>query len=101
MKKRTAIILFAAVAVIILAVAGVFLYERSIVAMTIEMKVIITKDGTVARYVSEDETSYACEGKGIVCLMDFGETNAYAQPSSDAEVVGKLNYEPGTSVKNM
>ena len=129
MKKRTAIILFSVVVVIFLAVTGVFLYERSRVAMIIDdeaawdmrdaspqKEVIIAKDGTIARYVSEDEASYvgdiqdtfiiskkdatvetwyACDGKGFVYLKEFGETNAFLQPSSDSEVVGKLYFEQG------
>lgn len=71
MRKRTLIISFAAVFVLALAVAVLFMYERSKVAMIVDderewdlrdaspqMKVIITEGGMVARYLSEDEDNY-------------------------------------------
>lgn len=81
-----------------------------------QKKVIVTKDGTVARYVSEDETSYtgdiqdtftvskeeatveiwyACEGKGIVFLKNEGTKPAYAAPDSLSNAVGNLEAIEG------
>ena len=81
-----------------------------------QMKVIVCSDGFVARYVSEDDTSYtgeiqdtftvpkkdasvevwrACDGKGMVSLRDFGETAVYAAPDTLSDVVGTIQYEQG------
>lgn len=71
MKKKPIVFTLIAIVALALACAAVFLYERSKVALIIDdeaawdlrdasphKKVIITNDGIVARYVSEDETSY-------------------------------------------
>ena len=79
-------------------------------------KVIVTGDGTLARYVSENETSYtgsiqdtitvskneatveiwyACDGKGFVSLNEEGIKPAYAAPDSLSGVVGELQFEMG------
>ena len=128
MKKPLAFTLVA-VGALALACAAVFLYERSKVALIIDdevtwdlrdasprKKVIIINGGEVARYVSEDETSYtgdiqdtftvpkkeaevetwyACDGKGIVYLSEPGEMPAYAVPDSLSDVVGKLEHIEG------
>lgn len=79
-------------------------------------KVIVTKDGTVARYISEDETSYygdiqddftvakedatvetwyACDGKGNVLLSEPGTEPVFAAPDSLSDVIGKLEHVKG------
>lgn len=86
--KKSIFIGMAAVAVLTLAVAAVFLYERSKVAFIVDdeaawdirdaspqMKVIVMNDGSVARYVSEDGNSYTGE------IQD-----TFTIPKTDAEV---------------
>lgn len=81
-----------------------------------QKKVIISEGGMVARYLSEDgdnyigeiqdtvrmpksramvDTWYACDGKGVVYLKDFGAQPSYAAPDSLSAVVGELRYESG------
>ena len=133
MKKKTFVIGFAAIAVFALACCAIFLYERSRVAMIIddeaawdvrdgisaatEMKVIILADGTVTRYVSEDEDSYtaeiqdifavkkegasveiwsAAEGKGIVYMKTPGMVQVLYEPDPAAGVKREICYEEGT-----
>lgn len=128
--KRKPIITAITIAFLLgLACAAVFFYERSKMALIIDdeaswdirdasprKKVIITKDGVTARYLSEDgisyvggiqdtvifpkadatvETWYACDGKGFVGLGEEGTKPAYAAPDSLSEVVGELQFERG------
>lgn len=129
MKKKPVIFTLIAIVVLALGSAAVFLYERSKVALIIDdeaawdlrdtsphKKVIITNDGIVARYVSEDETSYfgdiqddftvakkdarvetwyACDGKGNVLLSEPGTEPVYVAPDSLSEVIGKLEHIKG------
>ena len=81
-----------------------------------QKKVIISEGGMVARYLTEDEdnyigeiqdsvwvpksrgmveTWYASDGRGIICLKEFGEVPAYAEPDSSSEIVGTLIHEEG------
>lgn len=114
---------------VILAIIALFLYRSAQVAAVVDdeaardireaspqMKVIVEADGTVARYVSEDESTYtgdiqdtytvgkenarvetwrACDGKGTVYLKEEGESPAYAEPDSSSQIVGKLIYDYG------
>lgn len=129
MKKKTVISILVAALVLGLACAAVFLYQRSKVALIIDdeaawdlrdasphKKVIITNDGIVARYISENETSYfgdiqddftvpkkdarvetwyACDGKGNVLLSDPGTEPVYAAPDTLSKVIGKLEHIKG------
>lgn len=82
-----------------------------------QMKVIIVNDGEVARYVSEDattylgeiqdtfrirkeiaevETWYASDGKGVVFLKEPGSQLAYASADTLSCAVGVLKYEEGS-----
>lgn len=109
-----------------------FLYERSRVAMIIDdeaawdvrdsllyatqMKAVILADGTVARYVSEDDEVYiadiqdsfsvlkedarvevrsAANGQGVVFLKTPGEAQVMCKPDSDSEVKCNIIYEEG------
>ena len=129
MKKKPIVTVFIVALVLALAYVAVFLYERSKVALIVDdeaawdlrdaspqKKVIVTKDGMIARYVSEDDTSYvgdiqdtfvipkedatvetwyACDGKGFVSLNVEGISPAYSAPDSLSDVVGKLQFESG------
>lgn len=129
MKKKPVVFTLVAVVVLAFACAAIFLYERSRVALVIDdeaawdlrddsphKKVIITNDGIVARYISEDKTSYfgdiqddftvlkkdarvetwyACDGKGNVLLSEPGTELVYAAPDSLSEVIGKLEHIKG------
>ena len=129
MKKKSIVIALVAFVVLALACTVVFLYERSRVAPVIDdeaawdlrdasphKKVIITNDGIVARYVSEDDTSYfgdiqddftvpkkdarvetwyACDGKGNVLLSEPGTEPVYAAPDTLSDVIGKLEHIKG------
>lgn len=132
MKKKTFVIGFVAIAVFALACCAIFLYERSRVAMIIDdeaawdvrdsisnatqMKVVILPDGTVTRYVSEDEDSYmaelqdifavkkegasveiwsAAEGKGIVYMKTPGMVQVLYEPDPAAGVKRVLCDEEG------
>lgn len=81
------------------------------------MEVVVLENGMVARFVRETdstfvadiqdefevpkdgavhETWYACDGKGVVWLGDYGIQPAFSQPEdADAEVVGHLVHEEG------
>ena len=121
--------LSAVIVVIVIVIAAAFFLERSKVAMIIDdeaawdfrdasprKKVIITKDGMIARYVGEDEKSYigeiqddfivpkedaivetwyACDGKGVISLSEEGAKPAYAAPDSLSATVGELRFERG------
>lgn len=112
--RKVSIVIFSAIVVLALVFAGLWLCERSEIASVIDdeavwdlrdssprMRIIVLEDGTVARFVAEDETTYtgdvqdtftvdkegasvevwyACDGKGIVYLKDFGRVDAYAEP---------------------
>lgn len=71
MKKKHVLIISAVVAVLFIAIAAIFLYERAKVALIIDdeaawdlrdaspqKKVIITEGGMVARYLAEDDDNY-------------------------------------------
>lgn len=111
------------------AVLLLHLYERGMVAQIVNderawdlrdasprEEVIVSRDGMIARYLTENkdeyigeiqdtvrfprrsskvETWYASDGKGIVSLKEPGEAPAYAEPDSTARVVGKLIFEYG------
>ena len=131
--KKVTVVIFSAIVVLALVFAGLWLCERSKIASIIDdeaawdlrdssprMKVIVLEDGTVARFVAEDESTYtgdvqdtftvdkddasvevwyACDGQGIVYLKDFGKVAAYSEPDdggcSGSGVVGTLVYEEG------
>ena len=129
MNKKPVIIAIIVAAVLALSYAAVSLYQRSKVAEIIDdeaawdlrdasphKKVIVTNDGIVARYLSEDETSYfgeiqddftvakkearvenwyACDGKGNVLLSEPGTEPVYAAPDSLSDVIGKLEHIKG------
>lgn len=132
MKRKTLVIGLVTLAVLILAFCATFLYERSKVAMIIDdeaawdvidsrsnatqMKVVILPDGTVARYVSEDEDTYtvniqdsftvkkedtsveiwsAKEGKGIVYMKTPGMVQVLYEPDPTAGVKCDIIYEEG------
>ena len=132
MKKRTLVIGLVSLAVLILAYCATFLYGRSKVAMIIDdeatwdvldsllyatqMKVVILTDGTVARYVNEDEDTYtvdiqdsflvrkegtsveiwsAAEGKGIVYMKTPGMVQVLYEPDPTAGVKCDIIYEEG------
>lgn len=79
-------------------------------------KVLILADGTVARFVREDgasyvgeiqdefsvskdeaqvETWYACDGKGVVYLKDFGTEPVFSKADPASDIVGYLENEEG------
>lgn len=132
MKRRTLVIGLVTLAVLILAYCATFQYERSKVAMIIDdeaawdvidslsyatqMKVVILPDGTVARYVNEDEDTYtvdiqdsflvrkegtsveiwsAAEGKGIVYMKTPGMVQVLYEPDPTAGVKCDIIYEEG------
>lgn len=80
------------------------------------MKVVVSGNDVLGRYVSETNDSYvvevqdtytvekagamvelwkASEGKGIVYLKDFGKANAYAEMDKDSEIVFYISYKEG------
>lgn len=80
------------------------------------MKVLLLKDGAVARFVSEGdsiyvgeiqdsfevpkaeaevETWYACDGKGVVYLKDCGSQPAFSQADETSAVIGQLRHDEG------
>lgn len=80
------------------------------------MMVLILGDGTVARFVGETDKCYigsiqdefevpkadtevvkwyACDGKGVVYLKDFGTQPAFSRADSAAQVVGYLRHDEG------
>lgn len=132
MKNKTVKTFFITVAVLLMAGGVIFLYERSKVAMIIDdeaawdvrdslanassMKVVILPDGTVARYVSEDENSYtaniqdtfsvpkdgvrvetwsAANGQGVVFPKAPGSLQLLCEPYPAAEVKCEIIYEEG------
>lgn len=132
MKKRPYIIGLVTLAVLILAYCATFLYERSKVAMIIDdeaawdvidslsnatqMKVVILPDGRVARYVSEDDSTYtvdiqdtvtigkeganvelwsAEDGMGIVYMKAPGMVQVLYEPDPTAGVKCDIIYEEG------
>lgn len=81
-----------------------------------QMKVLVSDDGTVGRYVSEDETSYcgeiqdeyrvdkskahvelinAADGKGILTLKEPGTMPVFADPDTSSAVIGTMVHEEG------
>lgn len=131
MKRKPIIIGFAAIAALLLSYYAVCLYERSKVSMIIDdeaawdvldslsnatqMKVVIP-DGTVARYVREDDDTYtvdiqdsfavkkegtrveiwsAAEGKGVVYMKNPGLVQVLYEPDPMAGVKCDLTYEEG------
>jgi len=81
-----------------------------------EMNVIIDTDGTIGRYIGENENSYhgeiqddywiskdkaridtikACEGQGILTLKDNGKKPIFSRPDTKSDIVGELIHEPG------
>ena len=132
MKRRNSIILIALIIIGLIAIAFVQFQNNSKVSDIIsdeakwdaldslsaaaQMKVVILQDGTVARYVSEDEDTYSCsiqdsftvskeasrvelwsasEGKGIVYLKEPGARPSYSEPDTVAAIVLDLVYEEG------
>ena len=132
MKKKPLIVALIVAVLLILAYAATFLYERSKVAMIIDdesvwdvldslscatqMKVVILPDGTVARYLSEDDLTYtvsvqdsfsvpkegakvetwsASEGKGRVFMKEPGMVQVLYEPDIMAGVKCNLTYEEG------
>lgn len=130
MKKKFIRIFIIIIAVLLMAGGVIFLYERSKVAMIIDdeaawdvrdslsnatqMKVIILPDGTVARYVSEDDSSYtadiqdtfsvpkdgvrvetwsAGDGQGVVFPKAPGKVQVLCEPHPAAEVKCVITYE--------
>ena len=132
MKKKPVIFTLVAIVVLAIICAAAFLYERSKVALIIDdeavwdlrdslsaasqMKVVILQDGTAARFISEDESTYTCEiqdsfsvlkeearvelwsasdGKGIVYLKEPGYRPSYSDPDLASTIVLDLIYEEG------
>lgn len=137
MKKRPVIAVIVAIITVTAICALVFLYERSEAALlTAEDsspcynecsstgsseasphgKVLILSDGTVARYVSEDDNSYtgdiqdtftvskeeaavedwyACDGKGVIFLKEYGKTPVFIKADENSEAIGELCFEEG------
>lgn len=124
--KKVTVVIFSAIVALALVFAGLCLYDRSKIASIIDdeaawdlrdssprMKVIVLEDGTVARFVAEDGTTYtgdvqdtftvgkkdasvevwyACDGQGIVYLKDFGKVAAYAEPGGGpCSIVGSIS----------
>ena len=124
--KKVTVVIFSAIVALALVFAGLCLYDRSKIASIIDdeaawdlrdssprMKVIVLEDGTVARFVAEDGTTYtgdvqdtftvdkkdasvevwyACDGQGIVYLKDFGKVAAYSEPGGGpCSVVGSIS----------
>lgn len=132
MKRKDSIILLAIVTIGLLAIAFIQLQKKSMVSDIIsdeakwdfldslsaasQMKVVILHDGTIARYVSEDEDTYTCDiqdsftvskeearielwsasdGKGVVYLKEQGFRPSYSEPDPFAAIVLDLVYEEG------
>lgn len=129
MKKKTLITASATAVILAVAFWVIQSYVRTKVAQIVDDErawdlrdaspqkiVIISEDGTVARYLAEDEdmyigelqdtvripksgskvvTWYACDGQGTVCLCEEGERPAYAEPDSTSQTVGRLTYMSG------
>lgn len=128
-KERKVIIAAAAAAVLGLAALAVRGYLCTRVATIVNdeavwdlqdsspsMKVILLRDGAVARFVSESDSTYvgdiqdsfevpkteadveiwyACDGKGVVFLKDFGVQPAFGQADETSSVAGQLRYDEG------
>lgn len=81
-----------------------------------EMKVIIDDEGTIGRYIRENETSYqgeiqdsywvekdkaktemfrASDGQGIITLKSTGRKPAFCRPDIKSDVVGTMTHEEG------
>lgn len=132
MKRKPIIIGFVAIAALVLAYYAVSQYERSRVSMIIDdeakwdvldslsnatqMKVVILPDGTIARYVSEDDDTYtvdiqdsfkvqkkgasveiwsAAKGMGVVYMKAPGMVQVLYEPDLMAGVKCDLTYEEG------
>lgn len=81
-----------------------------------QMKVIIDDEGTVGRYIGEDETSYqgdiqdtywiaknkatteifrACDGQGIITLKAPSKEPVFLRPDVNSDIVGTMVHEEG------
>lgn len=132
MKRRDSIIVAVLIVLSLLAFAFVQLQKAAKISEIIsdearwdaldsltdatQTKVVILQDGMVARYVSEDETTFTCgiqdsftvpkneahvelwsaaDGKGIVCLKVPGVFPSYSKPDPSSVKVQDLVYEEG------
>ena len=134
MRKKTLIALIAGVVVIALVVilTAPDKYPEDIIvikeseqtcnpdslSVVTQMKVVILPDGTVARYVSEDETSYtatvqdtitvpkegakvetwsAADGRGVVYMKGPGCISIHAEPDIESKTVSMFATPAGNS----